>query len=244
MKLFGIFYCIDALAALTLKNSIFFCSVSFNCSSSQHMSLNFCRIFSISVCILTDYFASSVLYSITQLLLSCNHWLGSTWDTGTFPTFPMPYIFTAFSRACISKRDAVLRLGGSRLTAPRAALLHHLSRTPTFPYRISEKKDVFGPVPPKEGVLNPCVGTLDSAHAKQGCSVHSGAPCAQKSHTFPAVAELGSLSLTFPSPKQADPLHSSSPTCSKLWASCPSPHNSSLLLTPWKTRCKDNNPIQ
>lgn len=52
-----------------------------------------------------------------------------------FTTFIMPYIFTAFSRACVSKRDCVLRLGGSRLTAAGIAR----SRTPIFLSRTSEK---------------------------------------------------------------------------------------------------------
>lgn len=62
--------------------------------------------------------------------------------------------FTAFSRASISKRDCVLRLGGSRLTAPGIATpleqdSHILSRT-------SEKNHVYGPVAPKQVTFTAC----------------------------------------------------------------------------------------
>lgn len=104
------------------------------------------------------------LYSITQLLLSCHHWLGSTWDTGTFPSFSHALHFYCILKYLYQQKRCCVQAGGSRLTAPRAALLHHLSRTPIFPSRTSEKNYVFSPVPPKEGVMSTCVWECWTLH--------------------------------------------------------------------------------
>lgn len=111
MKLFGIFYC---AAALTYKNSNFLILIFFQQLLLTAHFFEFLQEFQYHVCILKECFARSVLYSITQLLLSCHHWLGSTWDTGTFPSFSHAIHFPCVLKSpCLEKRCCT-KAGGAQ----------------------------------------------------------------------------------------------------------------------------------